>query len=343
MTPLAQALATQPGILAHDFLPAQDAVSFVRLSQREIAEASFLDQRVLTPGRPAEARPFAEAEAAGAALPERLGFIFHIGHVGSTLLSRLLGRHPGVLSLREPLGFRTLAALHLELERPESLFTPEAFERRLSLLLRLWSRPFAPGQLPVVKATSVCCAIAADILARASAPRAIFLTVKPETYLATILGGENNPIDIRNHAPGRLRRLHRRIGEERFRLGEMSLGEMTAMSWASEVTALYAAARATPDQVLWLDFDELLQEPVEHLARALRHLGRDVTEAETALLAVSPDLRRYAKAPEHAYDQALRKAVLDQAWARGGGDIARGTAWLERLARDASDLLPPTS
>ena len=340
MTPLARALAGQPEIFPHDYLPAQNAVSFVRLGEREIAEASFLDQRVLTPGRAAEARPFAEVEAASARLPERLGLIFHIGHVGSTLLSRLIGRHPGVLSLREPQAFRTLAALHLELERPESLFTPGEFERRLSLLLRLWSRPFGPGQLPVVKATSVCSAIAPAILARPSAPRAIMMAVEAEPFLATIRGGENNPIDIRSHASARLRRLHARIGEARFRLAEMSLGEMTAMSWASETAALADAAHVGGERVLRLDFDTFLRDPAAGVARALHFLGREVTVEEAAAIAASPDLRRYAKAPEHAYDAALRQAVLDQARALHGSEIRRGLTWLERLEALAPAVEP---
>lgn len=340
MSPLARALVGQPGVFAHDYQPAADTVSFLRLSEAEIAEASFLDQRVMTPGRPGEARAFAEVEAAAAqaGLEERLGFIFHIGHVGSTLLSRLLGGHPGVLSLREPLAFRSLAALHIDLGARESLFAPEAFDRRLGLFLRLWSRPFRPGQLPVVKATSVCCEMAAGILARPSAPRAIFMTVKPEPYLATILGGENNHIDIRGQAPGRLRRLHARLGEPRWRLSEMSFGEMAAMSWANDMATLMAAAEASPNRVLWLDFDAFLQTPAEHLALSLRHLGREVTDTEAEALAAGPAMRRYAKAPEHAYDAGLRKAVLDQARAARGADLKDGRAWLERLHARAPDV-----
>jgi len=59
----------------------------------------------------------------------RLHFIFHAGHVGSTLLSRLLDEAEGVLSLREPLPLRTIA---------ENFSEP-----RLDLLLRLWERGFA--------------------------------------------------------------------------------------------------------------------------------------------------------------------------------------------------------
>ena len=46
-------------------------------------------------------------------LPERCRFIFHISHVGSTLLSRLLGHHPAPFSLREPATLRHLAEVTL--------------------------------------------------------------------------------------------------------------------------------------------------------------------------------------------------------------------------------------
>jgi hypothetical protein len=45
-----------------------------------------------------------------------------------------------------------------------------------------------------------------------------------------------------------------------------------------------------------------------------------------------PDMRRYSKAPEYAYDRALRVAVLNEARANHGVEIARGLAWLERAA-----------
>ena len=48
-------------------------------------------------------------------------FIFHTGHVGSTLVSRLLDETGDVLSLREPLPLRTLADAMDVLTLPESL------------------------------------------------------------------------------------------------------------------------------------------------------------------------------------------------------------------------------
>ncbi len=69
-----------------------------------------------------------EQALAGARDVRALHFIFHAGHVGSTLLSRLLDEARGVLSLREPLPLRAIA----------EHFSPA----RLELLLRLWERGF---------------------------------------------------------------------------------------------------------------------------------------------------------------------------------------------------------
>jgi hypothetical protein len=41
---------------------------------------------------------------------------------------------------------------------------------------------------------------------------------------------------------------------------------------------------------------------------------------------------RYSKAPEHAYDAALRRDVLNAARAAHGAEIRRGLAWLDRAA-----------
>jgi hypothetical protein len=47
-------------------------------------------------------------------------------------------------------------------------------------------------------------------------------------------------------------------------------------------------------------------------------------------------MRRYSKAPEHAYDAALRRAVLDEARALHGEEIRRGLSWLEDAAAEYS-------
>ncbi len=336
MTALLAHAARTPDVYPHSYDLPNDAVLFVRLSQAQYEAASFLDQRILGPGVPGEWVPWSAAAAAldGAPLAEACDYVFHIGHVGSTLLARLLGGHPSVLSLREPAILRTLAQTHGALQEPESLWSPEGWEARTSLFLKLWSRTYAPGQRTVLKATSFVSEIAEALLARPSRPRAIAMTAAPEIYLATILAGPNSRVEARGAAQGRLRRLHRRLGAAPWRLWDLSEGETIAMGWACETAALHAAWRSAPERVLPLDFDAFLAEPQVRLAASFAHLGRPAAEAEVRALVESPIMRRYSKAPEHAYDAALRRRVLDEGRRLHGAELRKGLAWLKRAAAD---------
>ena len=92
--------------------------------------SSFLDDRILGPATRGGWVPVERVvEAAGQLVDgmRPLHFIFHTGHVGSTLVSRLLDETGQVLSLREPLPLRTLAEAHDVLHAPESLLGPAAF------------------------------------------------------------------------------------------------------------------------------------------------------------------------------------------------------------------------
>ncbi len=73
---------------------------FLRFTASEYRQASFLDDRILTPAAQGMWARFQDVTAAlaGAAPARPLHFIFHAGHVGSTLVSRLLENAPGVLA-----------------------------------------------------------------------------------------------------------------------------------------------------------------------------------------------------------------------------------------------------
>jgi hypothetical protein len=299
-----------------------DRVAFLRLQKADYQRASFLDARILTPASIRRSLPWAKVEAAisAAQLPERCGFIFHIGHVGSTLLSRLIGAHPAAFSLREPLLLRALA----QTVRPPEL--------QLSGCLKLLSRTFEPGQLAIVKATSFVSELAAGLMSRPSAPRAVMMSVAPESYFATILGGPNSRQEARTMAPDRLARLHRRIGREVWQLASLSEGELLALSWACEMTALTQASQAAPGRILRVDFDQFLGSPTQVFTAVLKHFGLEASADTVARILAGPDMQRYSKAPEHAYDAQLRSDVLNHARALHAAEIARGLAWLDRAA-----------
>ena len=118
----------------------RDAALVVRLDASAYRTASFLDDRILGPATTGAWIPFARvAEAARRVTHGRpVHFIFHTGHVGSTLVSRLLDETEAVLSLREPLPLRTLADTHDALGRADSLVSDAQFDLALATFTTLW-------------------------------------------------------------------------------------------------------------------------------------------------------------------------------------------------------------
>lgn len=322
---LAQHLRRSPEAYPHTWDPAADAVFFMLMGEADYARASFLDQRILSAQTPGEWMAWARLEGLVADLPERLGLIFHIGHVGSTLISRLLGAGPGVLALREPAPLRQLA----QMRGP----SPEAYAVRLPTWLKLWSRPFREGQLPIVKATSFASECAGEILARPGLPSALMLYAKPEAYISGILAGPNSSQEARAMAPSRLQRLKGRLDADSFELAAMSPGEAIAMSWASEMTSLKAGAQEHEAQADWMDFDAFLADPAALLAQAFARFGLAPEAAAIEGLIAGPIMRQYSKAPEHAYDARLRAEVLAAGAEESADELRKGLAWLEEAAK----------
>ena len=157
-------------------------LQLVRMTRAGYRAASFLDGRMLTPAMEIGGAPVPVlAVAAKQVQAKPLRFIFHTGHVGSTLLSRLLDEVPGVLGLREPLPLRTLA------DRPDP--------RILETLLRLWSRGYEDTHHVIVKASSMAGVLAPMMLETAPDSRGVYLHLKAEPYLATIIAGTDTVKD----------------------------------------------------------------------------------------------------------------------------------------------------
>jgi hypothetical protein len=310
-----------PRLLPLSFEAAGDRVRLVALSETQYRAASFLDERLLAEVGQGEWVAFEAIEAASARMHAESDFIFHIGHVGSTLLSRLLALSDRVFSVREPAALRTLAALLADQGA-------EPIERRLATLTKLWARTWRPNQKTLLKATSFANQTAPLLMALSPSARAILMFAPPLAYMAGILGGEGSPVEMRALAPSRLDRLHRQLGGVFWRLGDMRAGELAAMSWACEIAGLAQVAAAFPDRTRWLDFEDYLDHPREGLTAALKHLQGDARAEDVTTMLGAPETGRYSKAQEHAYDARLRRHVAAQSLLDHRSEIDRGVTWL---------------
>jgi hypothetical protein len=317
---------------------ARDAALLVQLSEGGYRAASFLDDRILTPDTQGGWASLASVRQAAQAIAGRkpLHFIFHTGHVGSTLLSRLLEESGCVLSLREPLPLRTLADAYDVLHQPESLLNTQDFDALEQVLLKLWSRGYAGTHTVVLKATSSACRIAAHLLERHDSARAVYLNLAAEPYLATLLAGKNSAIDLRGQAAVRIRQLQARVAAPLAPLHALSIGELAAMSWLAETWNQHDAVVRLGGRVLALDFDELLADVDAGVARVAAHFQLPTESRWLADIARSPVLTRYSKSPDFEYSPQVRSELLRRSRQNNAAQIGAGRRWLENLARSQS-------
>lgn len=299
-----------PEWLPFELDPASRRLLWLRMSEADYRAASFLDQRALRPDSELKRTgwPQVSAEARRDA-----DYIFHIGNVGSTLISRLLGELPQMFALREPQLLRQLDA-------------DADFDTVAALLSRTWR----PEQRANVKATSFTSEIADRLIQPGS--KALFLYATPDRYLENILAGENSWQTLKALSGIRLARLQGRCPGLELDFARAHDGIRAALGWACEMSSLARAASALPEgQVIWLDFDIFLADPIRHFTAIAAHFEIEADPAEVRAICEGPLMGRYSKALDYEYSPALRREILAGARRRHAPAIADALNWLRGL------------
>jgi hypothetical protein len=311
--------------LAQAVDPKSGLVRFVEMSGEDYREISFLDDRVLEASRNAHLLKWTDISGS---MPARARddarWIFHVGHVGSTLISRLLGELGNVLSVREPRALRDL-----------TFFLPDIRDQFVPTVRSLMSRTFDPRQAAVVKATSMVSEISPELIGENG--RALFLSVSPETYLQTILAGDRSQSELQSLASYySARALARGIEWPDSPKGP---AEVAALVWSCEMAALEDAAAALPSgSILWLDFDAFLEAPETALSESASFLGLPAADERIREIARGPLMRRYSKALDHEFGPDARRQLLDEAAASHGPAIQSALAMLQQAAENTPAL-----
>lgn len=332
--PFQRRFAADAGLLPHMADLVNDRVLVARLDESDYRAASFLDQRLLTDRIGREWRRWDSLPAMTPTAP--VHFIFHIGHVGSTLASRLLAETGDVLPLREPMLLRTLAQVAERIGRPESLWSADLYDQRRTQVIAWLGRRFRSEQQVIVKASSVITAIA-DQLAGADG-RTLFLHTPLARYIETILAGEASLAETQAQAPTRMARLAALLPECPFALWQLPPVTRIAMSWLCEMATAQHRLPPADARHLWVDFEAMLADPAAALSAQCRHFGLAGEDTYIAAILDGPIMRQYSKAPEHGYSPDLRRQLQRQAAAEHGAAIAEAIAWVEALAKRYKNL-----
>ena len=285
--------------------------------------ASFLDRRSL--GRRDISGWVLDRAELDALLPPSpplrdVHWLFHIGHCGSSLVSRLLDLVPGVLGLREPLPLLSLAHGR---EDP-------AVASWEGPVLGLLARGFADTQAVIVKPTSIVTSMADRLLAGTG--QACLLWVDLQTWLATMLRDAGLIDGVLSTEPLRLARQPALPPAD-------TPGARLARAWLVEQLRWRAlsAEPALSGRLIDLDFAQVLRDPAPAVARLATHYGLQVPADWAQRIKASELLSRYAKDGGAHFDANARRRELDAAARQHAGGIADGMAWARAALEAVGD------
>lgn len=308
-----------------------DRVMLVRLTEEDYRNISFLDQRIITPQLPRQWVDWNEIAAIPVKTQPKPFYIFHIGHVGSTLISRLLGEHPDILALREPAMLRQISELRVTKGEQALLWSEQNHPHRVQQLESWLSRRFHPNQRVMIKASSFVSPLAMDLLNGPA--KALFLYTSLERYLQTILAGEASIKEAETLVDLRLLRLNRFLQQIQIDKSELTSVQKVAVGWLCEMTTLVIAFDSLQKaKIKWMDFDAFLSDPIVQLKVTTDHFGLESSLEEAGQLINGPIMNRYSKAPEYEYGPSIREDLLKEAAQNHSLAIRDTMHWVQKMA-----------
>lgn len=323
-----------PRYFPHSLDIAGRRVLMLDLPGETYISASFLDDRLFETGPRGGWLSEAEFLDLAAGLPpagDALGFIFHVGHCGSTLISRLLAAG-GAFPVREPVPLRMLADARCEAGKPWDPLGEERYGALTDSFVRSWARRPDGASRTIVKATSLASGLAPGLMAAAPQAASLALRIDLPAYLAALLASGEPSADLMRGARVRLSRLTALAGgDPGVRLHALSPGELAGVSWLAEAATLANLQAAHGARVMPLDFAHFLADPAARLHDVGAHFGLSWSKADAEAAVNSPLMQRYSKAPEQGFTPGDRAAQLAASTERHAGEIARGRTLVEGL------------
>lgn len=289
-----------------------DAAVFVPMDRAAYHSSIFLDHRIVPAGEGSMAVP-ATALTREARAPLPTGWLFHVAHCGSTLLSRALDAMGANLVLREPLALRQAA------------LAPDA--ARLRLVAAMLGKRYDPDLPSLVKANVPVNFLLDDLATLLVEPRVVLLWLPLRDYLLAILRNDNHR--------GWLRRVTAQL---RHRLGDLTGvtdAECAAALWLAQMRA-YAGALARWPGARTLDAETFFAAPAPTLKAAARLFAIAIDDAVIDEIVAGPLFATYSKNPALPFDNATRmerRRALETSLA---DELALAQAWVERTSGESA-------
>jgi hypothetical protein len=263
---------------------------------------------------------------AGAPAPRPVHYLFHSGHCGSTLVSRMLGELPGLFALREPPPLLLLAQIRRHLGRPGMGVTAEQWELLFRLVTALLARTWRAGERALVKPTSHANNLIPRLLGAHPDNRAVLLHLDFEAHLAVMTRPRNQPESEQALRDARWLDWCVLTGQPPSPPPPLDAGERAALVWLLQMTEMGEALQdpALAPRLLPLHFAQWRADPAAQLARCAEWFGAAPTPAQVEAVVQGPIPRTDAKDPAQAHDEAQHARELAATAAANAAAIERG-------------------
>ncbi len=326
-----QDLISSQAFYLHDINHTQ--ASYIGMREEDFQKSSFLDGRISKLADAAQFKLGLDAVLASPAWTTRQAlnppaYIFHLSHVGSTLLAKALGESATCLSLREPAPLRYLASQVAEAGEPHSWLSAEMFTQLLAYVEHHLGRPLGARTEVLVKCTSWVNEIA-HLLLKQEQSRAVFLYCRLEKFVINILKPGGGLVDLMGGAAQRVKRLNT-LQSHVVELKALSHGDIAAMTWLCEMLTLSQAGQGRQHAPTWMDFDDYLLDAVAGTEQAAHSLGLRWDAADTQRLMASGTLNKYSKSDGgKSFTQQDRLNELAKLKTEYASEIDKALTWIE--------------
>ena len=255
------------------------------------------------------------------------GFIFHMGHVGSTMVANALGTAESTICLKEPLPLRYLAAEFIAIQDNRSFLGYDKYTSDFNFVINHIKRPYFEKNQVVIKCTSGVLEIAEQLLAQCHVP-SVFLYMKPERFIANILREGGGRTDLLGRVTNSLRRLNRLQSFKYVCPTGLTIGEKAAILWLADFMTA-SRLTANPQYNLKLvDFDAVLDDWDQSLSQIASqfNLVDYGHSAELELVRSS-----YSKRIENvSFSSADREIIINEAMQLYKSEISLGIKFLKK-------------
>ncbi len=307
---------------------------FLNMNRDAYARSIFFDDRIAPLNENVVRVALAPLLAAVSQMPivtPRIGWIFHMAHTGSTLLSRALDRPGNNLVIREPV---TLRVLGLEAGALLQGTSPsEHWSSLLNLAIKMLDRRYAKDEALIVKANVPVNVIVSDLLAKSPHPRALLLHFGLDDYLIAVLRSANH----RKWVDYIFSELQLGGHFETVPFGDLQIAEKAAALWLFQIRK-YADVLAASPGVRSLDANILFDEPLLCLKAASDYFDCPVRDDEARAIVSGNTFSTYSKNPNAVFDNAHRKARAADTRVLLADEIKVARRYVE--TRLANSLLP---